>query len=70
MLVIGMEFLSTMALVAAVSVLINVLLALTLLPALLGLVGEKSAQPKPARRVGLPKASKTTASRTAGLTLQ
>ncbi|WP_342562232.1 MMPL family transporter [Paenibacillus sp. FSL R7-0345] len=41
MLVIGMEFLSTMALVAAVSVLINVLLALTLLPALLGLVGEK-----------------------------
>ena len=41
MLVIGIGFLSTMALVAAVSVLINVLLALTLLPALLGLVGEK-----------------------------
>lgn len=41
MLVIGIGFLSTMALVAAASVLINVLLALTLLPALLGLVGEK-----------------------------
>ncbi|MEK5026753.1 MMPL family transporter [Paenibacillus sp. FSL M7-1046] len=41
MLVIGIGFLSTMALVAAVSVLINVLLALTLLPALLGLVGER-----------------------------
>lgn len=41
MLVIGIGFLSTMALVAAVSVLITVLLALTLLPALLGLVGEK-----------------------------
>ncbi|MBY3619820.1 MMPL family transporter [Acinetobacter sp. CUI P1] len=41
MLVIGIGFLSTMALVAAVSVLITVLLALTLLPALLGLVGER-----------------------------
>jgi RND superfamily putative drug exporter len=41
MLVIGIGFLSTMALVAAASVLINVLLALTLLPALLGLVGER-----------------------------
>ncbi|WP_020430111.1 MMPL family transporter, partial [Paenibacillus riograndensis] len=41
MLVIGIGFLSTMALVAAVSVLVNVLLALTLLPALLGLVGER-----------------------------
>ncbi|WP_238650357.1 MMPL family transporter [Paenibacillus piscarius] len=41
MLVIGIGFLSTMALVAAASVLVNVLLALTLLPALLGLVGEK-----------------------------
>ena len=41
MLVIGIGFLSTMALVAAVSVLITVLLALTLPPALLGLVGEK-----------------------------
>ncbi|WP_233516751.1 MMPL family transporter [Paenibacillus curdlanolyticus] len=41
MLVIGIEFLSTMALVAAASVLINVLIALTLLPALLGFVGER-----------------------------
>lgn len=41
MLVIGIGFLSTMAIVAAVSVLITVLLALTLLPALLGLVGER-----------------------------
>ncbi|WP_068775048.1 MMPL family transporter [Paenibacillus sp. FJAT-26967] len=41
MLVIGIGFLSTMALVAAASVLITVLLALTLLPALLGLVGER-----------------------------
>ncbi|OMF86674.1 transporter [Paenibacillus sp. FSL R7-0337] len=41
MLVIGIGFLSTMALVAAASVLINVLLALSLLPALLGLVGER-----------------------------
>ncbi|NQX45162.1 MMPL family transporter [Paenibacillus tritici] len=41
MLVIGIGFLSTMALVAAASVLVNVLLALSLLPALLGLVGER-----------------------------
>lgn len=46
MLVIGIGFLSTMALVAAVSVLITVLLALTLLPALLGLVGEKICSAK------------------------
>ncbi|KGE17082.1 MMPL family transporter [Paenibacillus wynnii] len=41
MLVIGIGFLSTMAIVAAVSVLVTVLLSLTLLPAMLGLVGEK-----------------------------
>ncbi|WP_325176637.1 MMPL family transporter [Paenibacillus alkalitolerans] len=46
MLVIGIEFLSAMALVAAASVLINVLIALTLLPALLGLVGERICSPK------------------------
>lgn len=46
MLVIGIGFLSTMALVAAVSVLITVLLALTLLPALLGLVGERICSAK------------------------
>ncbi len=41
MLVIGIQFLSVMALVAAATVAVNVLLALSLLPALLGLVGEK-----------------------------
>ncbi|MDO7908735.1 MMPL family transporter [Paenibacillus sp. JX-17] len=46
MLVIGIEFLSTMALVAAASVLVNVLIALTLLPALLGLVGERIVSAK------------------------
>lgn len=46
MLVIGISFLSTMALVAAVTVLLNVLVALTLLPALLGLVGERICSPK------------------------
>lgn len=46
MLVIGLTFLSTMALVAAATVLINVFVALTLLPALLGLVGERIWSPK------------------------
>lgn len=46
MLVIGIGFLSTMALVAAVTVLITVLLSLTLLPALLGLVGERICSAK------------------------
>ncbi|MWC29175.1 MMPL family transporter [Paenibacillus sp. MMS18-CY102] len=46
MLVIGIEFLSTMALVAAASVLVNVLIALTLLPALLGFVGERIVSAK------------------------
>ncbi|WP_037285518.1 MMPL family transporter [Saccharibacillus sacchari] len=41
LLVIGIGFLSTMALVASVTVLLNVLIALTLLPALLGLIGER-----------------------------
>ncbi|QAY65368.1 MMPL family transporter [Paenibacillus protaetiae] len=41
MLVIGIPFLSAMALVAAVAVFVNVLIALTILPALLGLVGER-----------------------------
>ncbi|TYP74510.1 MMPL family transporter [Paenibacillus methanolicus] len=41
MLVIGIQFLSTMALVAAATVFVTVLLSLTLLPALLGFVGEK-----------------------------
>ena len=46
MLVIGIQFLSTMALVAAATVFINVLVALTLLPALLGLIGERICSPK------------------------
>ncbi|MFC5529667.1 MMPL family transporter [Cohnella yongneupensis] len=46
MLVIGIEFLSTMALVAAATVFVSVLVALTLLPALLGLVGERICSKK------------------------
>ncbi|MFF2089928.1 MMPL family transporter [Paenibacillus sp. NPDC058174] len=46
MLVIGIEFLSTMAIVAGVTVFVTVLLALTLLPALLGFVGERICSPK------------------------
>ncbi|WP_435924600.1 MMPL family transporter [Paenibacillus sp. DYY-L-2] len=41
LLVIGISFLNMMALVASVTILLNVLVALTLLPALLGLVGER-----------------------------
>jgi len=46
MLVIGIEFLSAMALVAAATVFISVLVALSLLPALLGLVGERICSAK------------------------
>lgn len=46
LLVIGISFLSMMALVAAVTVFLNVLIALTLLPALLGLVGERICSAK------------------------
>jgi putative drug exporter of the RND superfamily len=46
MLIMGIKFLSAMALVAAATVFICVLLALTLLPALLGLVGERICTPK------------------------
>ncbi|CAM3640968.1 MMPL family transporter [Cohnella lubricantis] len=41
LLVIGLSFLSVMALVASVTVFLDVLIALTLLPALLGLIGER-----------------------------
>ncbi|MDQ0113822.1 MMPL family transporter [Paenibacillus harenae] len=51
MLVIGIGFLSAMALVAAVAVLANVLVALTLLPALLGLVGERICSTKARAKV-------------------
>lgn len=46
MLVIGIGFLSTMALVAAATVFVSVLVALTLLPAMLGLVGERICSAK------------------------
>lgn len=53
MLVVGIEFLSAMALVAAASVLVNVLIALTLLPALLGLVGERICSSKARTKSGV-----------------
>ncbi|GGG07900.1 MMPL family transporter [Paenibacillus abyssi] len=56
LLVIGISFLSMMALVASVTVFLNVLIALTLLPALLGLVGERIVSRK-AREKSLAKAS-------------
>lgn len=58
MLVIGIGFLSAMALVAAVAVLVNVLVALTLLPALLGLVGERICSAKAREKSGV-QANKT-----------
>lgn len=57
MVVIGIEFLSTMALVAAVSVLVNVIIALTLLPALLGLIGERICSKKTREKIKLKKSS-------------
>jgi RND superfamily putative drug exporter len=56
LLVIGISFLSMMALVASVTVFLNVLIALTLLPALLGLVGERICSRK-AREKSRSKAS-------------
>ena len=50
MTVIGIGFLTTMALVAATTVTLAVLIALTLLPALLGLVGERVFSPKARER--------------------
>lgn len=52
MLVIGISFLSAMALVAAATVLVNVLIALTLLPALLGLIGERICSAKARAKKG------------------
>ncbi|MDF2837550.1 MAG: transporter, partial [Paenibacillus sp.] len=46
LLVIGISFLSMMAIVASVTVFLSVLIALTLLPALLGLVGERICSDK------------------------
>ncbi|OAB45025.1 MMPL family transporter [Paenibacillus antarcticus] len=56
LLVIGISFLSMMALVASMTVFLNVLIALTLLPALLGLVGERICSRK-AREKGRSKVS-------------
>lgn len=56
LLIIGISFLSTMALVASVTVFLNVLVALTLLPALLGLLGERICSRK-AREKSRSKAS-------------
>ncbi|MRN53765.1 MMPL family transporter [Paenibacillus monticola] len=72
MLVIGIGFLSTMALVAAASVLVNVLLALTLLPALLGLVGERicTAKARTKSTVSANKASHGFSHRWANITVK
>ncbi|MFD2879607.1 MMPL family transporter [Paenibacillus rhizoplanae] len=70
MLVIGIGFLSTMALVAAASVLINVLLALSLLPALLGLVGERIVTAKARTKHSTAAKNPSTASLTAGQMLR
>jgi putative drug exporter of the RND superfamily len=56
LLVIGISFLSVMAVVASITVFLNVLTALTLLPALLGLVGERICSSK-AREKSTVKAS-------------
>lgn len=59
LLVIGISFLSLMALVAAVTVFLNVLIALTLLPALLGLVGERICSRKAREKQRAKSAVKT-----------
>src|SRR5690606_4736267 len=51
LLVIGISFLSMMALVAAMTVFLNVLIALTLLPALLSFVGERICSQKAREKV-------------------
>lgn len=56
---IGITFLTTMALVAAVTVALAVLVALTLLPALLGFIGEALASPR-AREKARADAGETT----------
>ncbi len=58
LLVIGITFLSTMALVASVTVLLNVLIALTLLPALLGLIGERICSRKAREKNAASQASR------------
>ncbi|RNF39598.1 MMPL family transporter [Planococcus salinus] len=58
LLVIGISFLSSMAIVAALTVLIDVLVALTLLPALLGLIGERIVSNKTRNKQQATTASK------------
>lgn len=58
LLVIGIGFLSAMAMVASVTVLINVLIALTLLPALLGLIGERICSRKTREKNAAMRASR------------
>ncbi|MCM3610423.1 MMPL family transporter [Planococcus sp. MERTA32b] len=58
LLVIGIGFLSSMALVAALTVFIDVLVALTLLPALLGLIGERIVSNKTRNKQQAATASK------------
>lgn len=59
LLVIGISFLSSMALVAALTVFIDVLVALTLLPALLGLIGERIVSTKTRNKEHAKKGSKS-----------
>lgn len=61
LLVIGLSLLSTMAIVASVTVLFDVLIALTLLPALLGFVGERICSPKAREKHRRKAADKRTA---------
>ncbi|RIW30705.1 MMPL family transporter [Bacillus salacetis] len=58
MLVIGISFLSSMALVASMTVFIDVLVALTLLPSLLGLIGERIVSAKTRKKVSNKEKSK------------
>lgn len=57
LLVIRISFLSLMALIASVTVFLNVLIALTLLPALLGLVGERICSAKAREKVQIKTAA-------------
>ncbi|WP_372736562.1 MMPL family transporter [Nocardioides sp.] len=69
MTVIGIGFLTTMALVAASTVALAVLIALTLLPALLGILGERIWSPKARSAVaeGAPPSRTRVATRWSGL---
>ncbi|MTD30702.1 MMPL family transporter [Planomicrobium sp. YIM 101495] len=59
LLVIGISFLSSMALVASMTVAIDVLVALTLLPAMLGLIGERIVSKKALAKYNSKPAGKT-----------